>query len=453
MVHWFSPVLIAVGQVLAMILFFLYDEPQAFLHRSGRIGLTAGFFLLHTVLQAFLHNYVTCSGWGSLPALQYILITLTYYLLFARLWSRLPLSDCLFIALIFLLVDNSVWPLLSSVSRGIFTISYLYEGRWYLRLPFIFLLWLMEGGLTFLIRRLLPPLSKLRLNRYTAILTLASVIPFLYIRVFNSRSTLQNNKTLQITMTICCLVALVTLIGGAGQTSSEYDKLQAAQMKYVLQRQQQQFQQKLSDIDAVNRKYHDMKNILLYLQAHGGGTDAQEQIQKLLGEIRPYETVVVTGNESIDILLSEKLAQCQQKQITCTPYLDGSLFEFADPLDLCTIFGNALDNAIESCVQIPDPADRQIGIKAMRRGDSVVLTFRNTFIRRPELKNGLPETTKSDRKNHGYGLGNIRYLMDKYQGELSCRIENQEFVLTLLFVGVSPPPAGNSAPPADPEFL
>lgn len=433
MLHWFSPLLIAIGQVLAIVLFFLYDNPRAFARKPRRIGLTAAFFLIHTAVQTFFHNYVIYFGPGSLPAFSYILATLLYYSIFVRLWSDLPPADCGFLALIFLLADNCIWPFLSSLSRNIWGISYLYEGRRLLRLPFILLFWGLESGLLILLRRLLPSLYKIRLDRYNITLTLTSLIPFLYIRVFSSRSLTQDNKTLQIAMTVCCLVALIALVSGVNQTASKYEELHAAQMKYVLQRQQERFQQKFSDIDAVNRKYHDMKNILLYLQASGGTEEIQEQIRHLLGEIRPYETSILTGNEAIDILLSEKLALCQQKQISCTPYLDGSLFDFVEPLDLCTLFGNAMDNAIESCSRIPEPADRQISIKSTQKGDTRILTFRNTFAERPEIRKGLPKTTKEDKKNHGYGLGNIQYIMKKYQGTMNCRIENQEFLLTLLF--------------------
>lgn len=285
-----------------------------------------------------------------------------------------------------------------------------------------------------LIRHQLPALEKLRLDRENFVLALASTIPFLYIRTLSSRLTVQDDKTIQIAMTVCCLVALITLVRDVGRTSSEQDKLKSAQMRYVLQRQQMQFQEKLQSIDAVNRKYHDMKNILLYLEAHNNEGEVQRQLQKLKKEIGAYESVVITGNEAIDIVLSEKLAACREKQIACVPYLDGALLDFVDPLDLCIIFGNAMDNAIESCTQIPDAADRQISIRAVERENCTVLSFRNTFFKRPNIQEGLPATTKADRKNHGYGLGNIQYIMEQYGGELNCRVEGQEFILTLLFL-------------------
>lgn len=177
-----------------------------------------------------------------------------------------------------------------------------------------------------------------------------------------------------------------------------------------------------------------MKNMFHYLETYSNREEVKHQVQKILDEIRPYETSVTTGNEAIDILLNEKLAVCQQKKITCVPYLDGTMLDFVEPMDLCTIFGNALDNAIESSSQIEKEEDRQISVRTVRKGNSVALTFRNTYAKRPDISGGLPVTTKKDKKNHGYGLGNIRYVMDKYHGELSCRVEGEEFVLVLLFM-------------------
>lgn len=434
MIYLFSSCLVAAGQVLAIILFFWHKEPDCFIRRLGRIPLTAAFFLLQWILQAVLYDYVNRNIVGSLPALPYIFTTLIYYLIFVRCWSGLSWPVCGFLSLIFMLIDNCIWPMLTGISRSVWGISYLYEGADVLRLLFILMLWCLEGGLMIVIRRLLPPLEKIRLDWYNAILMISFMIPFLYIRVFSSRLTMQSNKTLQILMTACCLVSLITLTGGMGKNSQERDKMEAARMRYILERQQMQFQQKLEHIDEVNRKYHDMKNIFLYLETHSGREEVQSQVQKLLDEIRPYETCIATGNEAIDILLNEKLAVCQQKKITCVPYVDGTMLDFVEPMDLCTIFGNALDNAIESSSQIPEESDRQISIRVTKKGNSVALTFRNTYAKCPKITGGLPATTKEDKKNHGYGLGNIRYVMDKYHGELNCRIEGEEFVLTLLFM-------------------
>lgn len=429
---WFSSVFVGIGQAAAILLFFLYEEPDAFRRRPYRIGLTILFTVVHILLQARLHRYLADYGWGSLPALQFLVSTWCYYVIFTRLWSRLRWSVCCFVALIFLLIDNSVWPLLSSVSRMIWGINYLYEGSIWIRVPYILVFAILECALIYGTRRLLPEMSKIHLDRYNVILTISSVIPFLYIRFMFSQMESQDNKMIQIAMTVCCLVAIITLIGGVGRSSNQYEKLQETRMQYVLKSQQQLFEQKLNDIDAINRKYHDMKNILLYLKANGNSEEIHEPIEQLLNEIRPYENKVETGHEVIDVILNEKLQICQEKNITCVPYMDGSRLSFVKPLDLCTIFGNAMDNAIESCLQIPEAEKRQISIHSRSKGDSVVLTFRNTYAKKPDLRGGLPATTKADAKNHGYGLRNIVYIVDKYGGTVNCTVENDEFVLTML---------------------
>ena len=131
----------------------------------------------------------------------------------------------------------------------------------------------------------------------------------------------------------------------------------------------------------------------------------------------------------VDVILGEKLAVCAEEDIVCVPYLDGSLLDFVKPLDLCTLIGNAMDNAMESCRRIPEKERRSIRLHTAERGNTVVLSVRNTFLTTPDLRDGLPATTKVDAGNHGYGLRNMRYLAEQYGGMLSCRIEGEEFVL------------------------
>lgn len=64
--------------------------------------------------------------------------------------------------------------------------------------------------------------------------------------------------------------------------------------------------------------------------------------------------------------------------------------------------------------------------------------LRNTFGVAPRIRDGHPVSIKRDRENHGFGLKSIRYVAEKYGGEVSCRVEGQEFVLTMLFPESAP---------------
>ena len=219
----------------------------------------------------------------------------------------------------------------------------------------------MELAILAIVRRHLPPLGSVSLSRSTLLLIALAAVPFLTIRWFSSQLPAENAKTFQFCITLCFLGQLVLLVGSVAPESTERER----QLRRVLAAQQQQFDFKLQSIEAVNRKYHDMKNLLLYLEK--GQRDAPE-LRTLLQEMAPFEALVSTGNEAVDIILSEKLTQCQQEGICCVPYVDGRMLAFVAPLDLCTIFGNALDNAIESCRAIPAPENRHISVKTNLRG-------------------------------------------------------------------------------------
>lgn len=62
----------------------------------------------------------------------------------------------------------------------------------------------------------------------------------------------------------------------------------------------------------------------------------QAHIRQILQEVQPYEQMTATGNETVDILLGEKLARCQQAQIACTITMDGKLLNFIQPIDLAS---------------------------------------------------------------------------------------------------------------------
>ncbi len=430
--EYFSPALIAIGQTAAALSYLLYRHPDAFQERRSRFGFTLGFYLLLTLSQAALHRYISVGGLGSLPTLPFLALSWILYTLFVFLWSRAKWENCCFVAFVLLLVDNCIWPSISSLSRILWGANYLYEGAIPLRLPFILCLSLLECALAYGIRRRMPETDKLCLSLYDAILCGAIVLPFLYIRTLAGQSIAQDNKTVQILMTLCCLVAVITLAAQIGRSSNEQERRREEQMRSVLRRQQAMYEQKLLDADAVNRKYHDMKNFLLYLRSNGQEQEMDASIDRLLESIEPYGTKISTGNSVLDVILSEKLALCAQKEIVCVPYVDGTLLNFLNPLDLCTLVGNALDNAIESCSQIVDPTRRLIHLHTVRRGETVLFAVRNTFAQRPDLQNGLPTSTKADAANHGYGLRNMRYLAEQYGGMLSCQLEGEEFVLTIL---------------------
>lgn len=102
-------------------------------------------------------------------------------------------------------------------------------------------------------------------------------------------------------------------------------------------------------------------------------------------------------------------------------------------MDLSAIFGNALDNAIESVMRVEDPEKRLIHVTVSARKGFTLITFENYFEGELSFAGQLPVTTKGDRGFHGYGLKSIRYVAEKYGGSMTVQAEEQWFKLNILF--------------------
>ncbi|WP_154486646.1 ATP-binding protein [Lactobacillus equicursoris] len=107
-----------------------------------------------------------------------------------------------------------------------------------------------------------------------------------------------------------------------------------------------------------------------------------------------------------------------------------------DTMDLCSLLGNSLDNAIEAVSKIPDPEKRLIDLRITQKENLVIYNIRNYTEAQPKLENGaLPESTKKDTSRpHGYGLRSIEQIAKRYNATMNLSVKNNWFSLTVMFV-------------------
>ena len=134
----------------------------------------------------------------------------------------------------------------------------------------------------------------------------------------------------------------------------------------------------------------------------------------------------------LDVMLTLKTLYCQKHGVTMTSVIDGTLFDFMNAMDISSIFGNALDNAIECELKIPDKEKRLIHINAHARKNFLIILFDNYYEGDMKLGNGLPETTKKDAQFHGYGLKSVLYTAQKYGGAVDVSANDHWFHLKIL---------------------
>lgn len=176
---------------------------------------------------------------------------------------------------------------------------------------------------------------------------------------------------------------------------------------------------------------HDFNNYTIGLQAYIDDHDfqgANEYINKLKETFAPGEDIVETGNTALDAILSTKIAIAKSKGIAVDTKIQIPEKLSVDPIDICIIFGNSLDNAIEACER-SCLADRKISITILCKDEAVFCKIVNTA---PKPKNSLLHTSKADKKNHGFGLENIRTALSKYNGVPGIERTDTEFVLKFV---------------------
>lgn len=203
------------------------------------------------------------------------------------------------------------------------------------------------------------------------------------------------------------------------------DQIRIAQ----LNRQFEYYREKLKDEEKVRALYHDMKNHLLILQKQIDSPETKEMIETLKAQAAMYENYTHTGNDFLDIILKDKTEKAHEKKIdlSVSANLDG--IDFIEPLDISTIFGNGLDNAIEASEKLPED-QRAILVKAGKRQNFFsVLVENNCLEERGDRKS---KTAKQDDFLHGFGLSNMEKAVAKYGGELTVKCENGRFTLKIL---------------------
>lgn len=200
----------------------------------------------------------------------------------------------------------------------------------------------------------------------------------------------------------------------------------------IMEMQYKNYQLSKENIDMVNQKYHDLKHQINILKTQSYTGKSTSYLEKMEREIRVYETQNKTGNQILDAVLTNKAMICQNKEIELKFIVDGEALSFMDDMDVSALFGNMLDNAIESAEKQQEKQKRLIWLYVTREKQFVRIRTENYCDEKIHFKNGMPVTTKKDRQLHGYGMKSIKSTVEKYHGSVVAAQENNWFELKIL---------------------
>ena len=237
---------------------------------------------------------------------------------------------------------------------------------------------------------------------------------------------------------IFAMHTLVDLCGAAllyalhSQLNEMQLRIEKEALHNIMQTQYQAYQISRESIDMVNQKYHDLKHQIVLLRSEGTSEKAEAYLSRLEKEIAIYETQHQTGNRVLDAILTSKSIYCGAHGIELKFMIDGKLLGFMDDMEISALFGNMLDNAIESVERLDDPQKRLIRLYVAGEKHFLCIRMENYCEEQLRFEDGMPVTTKRDRRYHGFGMKSMLRTVTKYGGSMLTKQSNNWFELKIL---------------------
>lgn len=284
----------------------------------------------------------------------------------------------------------------------------------------------------FLLAHFLAPKHTLRRDKETTrgiALLSVSVVFTINVLVCISRTFEGDNLLLSITIkTFVITLCSVILVFCSGILTQSEKNRQMDILQQLWKQDQAQYESVKASMDAISMKCHDLKHVFNRIE----GKLNQEELAQLQSAITMYDSRVETGNDVLNVVLSEKNLICSKHGIQFSAMMDGSLLTFLTPVQTYTVFGNLMDNAIEAVQQVP-AENRIISLSCQCTPAGIEIEESNYFNRSAAPPADSIRTTKADVARHGFGIKSIQYIAQQYGGTVETTMQEDMFFLRIFF--------------------
>ena len=213
-------------------------------------------------------------------------------------------------------------------------------------------------------------------------------------------------------------------------------------MPWFVNRRISRFQNDLVDrhydeVETMYRKMrgwrHDYHNHIQVLKANmdlGQYEEADRYLDKLHEDLTQVDTVLKTGNVMVDAILNSKLTMIAERKIRVDATAIVPQNIEISGIDLAVIIGNLLDNAMEACMEIADPAERFIRVYVDIVKKQLYLSVTNSTAGHVKKNGNSFRSVKSG--HHGFGLFRIDSIAAKYKGFVNRQTEDGIFATEVM---------------------
>jgi len=172
---------------------------------------------------------------------------------------------------------------------------------------------------------------------------------------------------------------------------------------------------------------HDMRRhiaLIKSLISDGHKTISEEYVNELEKQLKQNTPLIQTPHPVISVLLTWQNIKAQELGVDMRVSVNIISDIKVNPVDLCVLIGNVVDNAIEACEFLPAGADKYVAVKIAQRDSKLLIHVENPYV---------PGIKKANRDGkHGFGLKNVNKVMDKCGGLMDSAPENGQYKVRLI---------------------
>lgn len=232
----------------------------------------------------------------------------------------------------------------------------------------------------------------------------------------------------------CMLACMITNIFAVRLVLYLAENVRGRLMQKNMKLQQDYYRELEANQLEIRKIRHDMNNhlsVVSELLKEGKDGEAKAYFEKLSGQLRA-KSRTFCKDSIVNAVLNSKYNRAVEQGIDCFFHIELDSLIFIDSLDICTIFSNTLDNAIEACMKV-EKNMRSISVKARCVGNQYFsYEIVNTKNQKTEEKNGKYTTWKKNEKSHGIGIENVKEVVKHYQGTMDITYDDKTFSVVIL---------------------
>ena len=218
---------------------------------------------------------------------------------------------------------------------------------------------------------------------------------------------------------LCCVVFANLYLFYSMKVEDEKNimEFQIAMMKQQESMQFEHYERQREKYGRSMEVLHDVSKHLRSIEElyQAGMTDrAMEYTRQIGGILKPLVPEEYSDNPMLNILLADRKQAAESVGIRFMVRVESAGLGFIEPVDVTTLFGNLLENAMQAVLKCS--GERYIKVHIRNYNEMLSIRIENSVEKEVRIKNGRPVSTGG--KGNGIGCLNVQRCVEKYGGSV-----------------------------------